>query len=75
LDMLSVGERTGDLSGALQHTSQAYERELDRAIRTFTSLIEPVLIVVMTVFVGGIVISVLMAVFSLTSGISGAAGQ
>ncbi len=69
LDMLAVGERTGDLGGALQHTSQAYERDLDRAIRTFTSLIEPVLIVMMAAFVGSIVFSVLMAVFDLTSGI------
>lgn len=69
LDMLAVGERTGDLSGALQHTAQTYERDLDRTIRTFTSLIEPVLIVIMAGFVGGIVFSVLMAVFDLTSGI------
>lgn len=69
LDMLAVGERTGDLAGALEHAAQAQERELDRAIRTFTSLVEPVLIVTMAAFVGGIVFSVLMAVFDLTSGI------
>jgi type II secretory pathway component PulF len=69
LDMLAVGERTGDLSGALQHTAQVYERDLDRAISTFTSLIEPVLIIVMAIFVGGIVFSVLMAVFDMTSAV------
>lgn len=69
LDMLAVGERTGDLSGALSHTADAYERDLDRAIRTFTALIEPILIVLMAGFVGSIVLSVLMAVFDLTSGI------
>ncbi|MFZ4695293.1 MAG: type II secretion system F family protein [Verrucomicrobiia bacterium] len=69
LDMLAVGERTGDLGGALQHTAQAYERDLDRAITTFTALIEPSLIVLMAAFVGSIVFSVLMAVFDLTSGI------
>jgi len=69
LDMLAVGERTGDLGGALHHTANTYERELDRAIQTFTALIEPVLIVLMAFFVGGIVLSVLMAVFDLTSGI------
>lgn len=69
LDMLAVGERTGDLGEALQHTAQAYERDLDRAITRFTALIEPVLIVLMAAFVGSIVFSVLMAVFDLTSGI------
>ncbi len=69
LDMLAVGERTGDLAGALEHTAQAYERDLDRTIRTFTTLIEPILITLMAAFVGGIVFSVLMAVFDLTSGI------
>jgi type II secretory pathway component PulF len=74
LDMLAVGERTGDLSGALQHTAQAYERELDRKIKIFTSLIEPILMVVMAAFVGSIVLSVLMAVFDMTSGIENSAG-
>ncbi len=69
LDMLAVGERTGDLGGALQHTAQAYERDLDREITIFTSLIEPILIVLMAAFVGSIVFGVLMAVFDLTSGI------
>ncbi len=70
LDMLAVGEKTGDLGGALQHTAQAYERDLDRSISTFTALIEPILIVFMAIFVGGIVLSVLTAVLSLTSGMS-----
>jgi type II secretory pathway component PulF len=71
VDMLSVGERTGDLAGAMQHTAQAYERDLDRILRTATSLIEPILIIGMAIFVGGIVMSVLLAVFDLTSGIGG----
>lgn len=69
LDMLMVAERTGDLAGSLRHTAQAYERDLDRAVRTYTSLIEPALITVMAAFVGSIVYSILSAVFELTSGI------
>jgi type II secretory pathway component PulF len=69
IDMLAVGERTGDLAGALKHTAEAYERDLDRSILNFTALIEPVLILVMAVFVGSIVFSVLMAVLEMTTGI------
>ncbi len=69
LDMLAVGERTGDLGGALRHAAESCERDLDRALLTFTSLVEPILIVAMAAFVGSIVFSVVMAVFDLTSGI------
>ena len=71
LDMLAVGERTGDLSGALQYTAQAYERDLDRTIRNFTAWLEPVLIICMIIFVVIIILSILMAVFDLTGGIEG----
>ncbi len=70
LDMLAVGERTGDLAGALKHTADAYERDLDRAVQTFTALMGPALTILMAMFVGAIVLSVLMAVMDLTSGIS-----
>jgi general secretion pathway protein F len=69
VDMLMVAERTGDLGGCLQHAAQAYERNLDRAIRNYTALIEPALILLMAGFVGSIVYSILSAVFELTSGI------
>ncbi|MDD2710645.1 MAG: type II secretion system F family protein [Verrucomicrobiae bacterium] len=69
LDMLGVGERTGDLGGSLRYIAQAYERDMERSTKTLTSLIEPVLIVLMAAFVGSIVFSVLVAVFDLTSGI------
>jgi general secretion pathway protein F len=69
VDMLMVAERTGDLGGCLQHAAQAYERNLDRAIRNYTALIEPALILLMAGFVGSIVYSILSAVFELTSGV------
>ena len=69
MDMISVGERTGDLTHALQQAARTYERELDREVKTFTSFIEPAMILFMAVFVGSIVLSVLLAVFDLTSGL------
>jgi type II secretory pathway component PulF len=69
IDMIGVGERTGDLTHALQQTARTYERELDREVKLFTAFIQPLMILLMAVFVGSIVLSVLMAVFDLTSGV------
>ena len=68
-DMLSIGEQTGDMSGALEHVGRRYETELDRNIKTFTSALEPILIVLVAVVVGFVAISILMAVLQATSGL------
>jgi type IV pilus assembly protein PilC len=54
---------------ALKNIADAYEQELSRMLKIFTTLLEPVIIIIMAVVVGGIVMSILMAVFSITSGI------
>jgi type II secretory pathway component PulF len=68
-DMLAVGEQTGDVSGSLVHIANRYERELDRSIKLFTTLLEPIMIVVIAGLVGFVAISMLMAVFEMTSGL------
>jgi len=68
-DMLSIGEQTGDMSGALEHVGRRYETELDRNIKTFTTALEPILIVLVAVVVGFVAISILMAVLQATSGL------
>jgi type II secretory pathway component PulF len=70
-DMLAVGEQTGDVSGSLLHIANRYERELDRSIKIFTTLLEPIMIVVIAALVGFVAISMLMAVFEMTSGLGG----
>ncbi|MCX7007770.1 MAG: type II secretion system F family protein [Kiritimatiellaeota bacterium] len=65
--MLAVGEKTGDLSAALGHIARRYDEELDRYIKVFTSMLEPVMILIMALVVGFIAVSLLLAVFSLTS--------
>ena len=69
-DMLAVGEESGDMSGALVHIANRYERELDRTVKIFTSVLEPIMILVMAVLVGFVAISMLTAVFDLTSGLN-----
>lgn len=70
IDMLAIGEQTGNLPGALEHIGRRYENELDRNVKIFTTALEPIMIVVIAVAVGFVAISILMAVFSLTSGLN-----
>ncbi len=67
IDLLKIGEETGDVPGALSNLADTYEGELTIALRVMTNLIEPVLIVVMAVGVGFLLFSVLSAMFAITS--------
>jgi type II secretory pathway component PulF len=69
IDMLAVGEESGAVVPALKNIADAYEQELSRMLKIFTTLLEPIIIIIMAVVVGAIVMSILMAVFSITSGI------
>ncbi len=68
-DMLAIGEQTGDMTTALDHIAHRYENELNRNVKIFTTALEPALIVVVAVLVGFVALSILMAVFNLTSGL------
>lgn len=68
-DMLAVGEETGDMAGSLAHIANRYEHELDRSVKLLTTIIEPILILVIAVMVGFVAISMLLAVTELTSGL------
>ena len=69
-DMLAIGEQTGDMSGALAHIARRYESELDRSVKIFTTALEPILIVLVAIMVGFVAVSILMAVFNLTNGLT-----
>jgi type IV pilus assembly protein PilC len=69
IDMLAVGEESGEVVPALKNIADTYEGELSRMLKIFTTLLEPAIIIFMAVVVGAIVLSVLMAVFDITSGI------
>jgi len=69
-DMLAVGEETGDMTAALGHITRRYDNELDRSVKIFTTVLEPIMIVLMAGLVGFVAISMLMAVFDLTSGLN-----
>ena len=69
-DMLAVGEESGDMTGALEHIGRRYDNELDRAVRLLTTVLEPFMMLLIAVGVGFVAISMLMAVFELTSGLN-----
>ena len=69
IDLIRIGEDTGDVPASLENVAETYEGQMDVALRLMTNLIEPVLIVVMAVGVGGLLLSVFQALFKLTSSI------
>jgi len=67
IDLVKIGEETGDVPGALQNVASTFESELNIALRVMTNLIEPVMIIVMAIGVGGLLFSILSAMFAITS--------
>jgi type II secretory pathway component PulF len=67
LDLLKIGEETGDVPSALQNIADTYENELSIQLRVLTNLIEPAMIIIMAVGVGFLLFSVLSAMFAITS--------
>ncbi|MCE2572053.1 type II secretion system F family protein [Motilimonas eburnea] len=65
--MIMIGEESGDLDGMLTKVADIYEREVDDAVDALTSLIEPMIMVVLGVVVGGLVIAMYLPIFSLGS--------
>jgi type IV pilus assembly protein PilC len=63
--MMAVGEETGDVDGMLTKIAEFYESEVDAAVKALTSIIEPLMIVVVGSIVGAIVISMYLPMFML----------
>src|SRR5215212_8165500 len=63
--MIAVGEETGDMDGMLTKIAEFYESEVDAAVKALTSIIEPIMIIVVGGIVGGIVISMYLPMFKI----------
>jgi type II secretory pathway component PulF len=70
LQMLATGEETGDMDKLLGKAAQFYEKLVDSVIDRLTSLIEPLLIVMMALVVGTIIIVIYLPIFDLGEAIS-----
>jgi general secretion pathway protein F len=67
--MVEVGERSGDLEGMLIKVADTYEEQVETSVSRLTSLLEPVLILLMVGIVGVIIMAVLMPMMQLTENI------
>lgn len=69
VDLVKIGEETGDVPGALANLADTYESELNISLRVVTNMIEPAIIILMAVGVGFLLLSVLSAMFAITASI------
>lgn len=67
IDMIAVGEESGNLDEVLVNVADSYDVQVERAVRVFVSLFEPALLLVMATLVGFIVIAMLLPVFTLST--------
>ncbi|GMU92566.1 MAG: pilus assembly protein PilC [Candidatus Hydrogenedentota bacterium] len=70
VNMFVIGEESGKLGAVTKRMADAYEIEVDRAVKTMTALLEPIMIIIMGVLVGGLVISMLMPLLTMSANIS-----
>ena len=69
--MIGVGEATGAMDSMLQKIADFYEEEVDAATKDMLAMLEPVIIAMLGVTVGGIVISLYMPLFAMIAKLAG----
>jgi type IV pilus assembly protein PilC len=67
VQMVKVGEETGEVGSILQTLAAFYKREVDNAVETLIGLIEPAMIILLGLGVGGLLVSVLMPIYDVAS--------
>ncbi len=67
--MLSLGQKTGDLDSVMGKVARAYEEDVDRTLRRATSLVEPLLVILLSAVVGAILLSVMLPLIGIMSSI------
>lgn len=63
--MIAIGERSGELEQMLEHVATAYDNQVSSRLTAITGLLEPLMIVVMGVIIGGIAMSILMPLMQI----------
>lgn len=69
LQMVAAGEKSGELPAMLGYACEYYSKDIDAKLRSLTSIIEPILIVVLGAFVGFIALSIIVPIYSLVGGV------
>lgn len=68
--MIKIGEQSGRIDEMLGKVAQVYEDELDEQIKTISTAIEPILMVVLAVVAGGMVGAILLPIYGLVNGVN-----
>jgi type IV pilus assembly protein PilC len=69
ISMIAVGEQTGGLDEMLSKIADFYDEEVDVAVRALLSLMEPAMIVILGVIVGGMVIAMYLPIFDMMNAV------
>ena len=67
IQMVSIGEEAGSLDAMLARVADFYETEVDNAVDALTSLLEPIIMAVLGVLVGGLIVAMYLPIFKLGS--------
>jgi type IV pilus assembly protein PilC len=70
VNMFAIGEESGRVGAVTKRMADAYDVEVERAVRAMTALLEPILIVIMAVIVGVLVVSMLYPMLTLSANVS-----
>jgi type IV pilus assembly protein PilC len=65
VSMLAIGEETGEMDAMLSKVADFYEDEVSSAVKTLTSMIEPIMIVLVGLIVGSILLAMYLPMFSV----------
>jgi type IV pilus assembly protein PilC len=65
IQMVSIGEESGQLDSMLGKIADFYDQEVDDAVEALSSLLEPLIMVVLGVLIGGMVIAMYLPIFKL----------
>ncbi|MGZ4972150.1 MAG: type II secretion system F family protein, partial [Limisphaerales bacterium] len=68
ISMVDVGEQTGALPEMLMKIADKYDEEVDNAVAAMTSLLEPIMIVILGIIVGSIVIAMYLPIIGIATG-------
>jgi len=69
--MIAVGESTGALDSMLVKIADFYDEEVDQAVENLTAAIEPVMMVVMGIIIGGLVVAMYLPIFKMAGAVGG----
>ena len=68
--MIKIGEQSGRIDEMMGKAAQVYEDELDEQIKTISTSIEPILMVLLAIVAGSMVAAILLPIYSLVNGIN-----